>query len=59
MSDKMDGQNRVNQRETNNRRGRKATGPSAKTPRKAGAQRGFGSNPMKGGGINRPLKSSR
>lgn len=59
MADKMDGQDRVNRRESNNRRGSRATGPAAKTPRKSGAQRMFRSNPMKGGGINRPLKGSQ
>lgn len=41
------GQERVNRMEINNRRGEKATGPSTKTPRKMGAQKGFGSNKIK------------
>lgn len=52
------GQGRVGRMERNNRNTPGARGPMTKTPRKRGAQSGFGSNPTKGGGISRPLKSS-
>lgn len=41
------GQDRVRKLETNNRRGEKASGMGTKTPRKTGAQKGFGSNKIK------------
>lgn len=41
------GQDRVKRLEVNNRRGDKATGLGTKTPRKTGAQKGFGSNKIK------------
>jgi hypothetical protein len=48
------GQSRVRAKERNNRR----PGAGSKTPRKKGAQSGFGSNATKSGGIFRPLKGS-
>lgn len=41
------GQDRVNSRERNNRRSDMAKGDMSKTPRKKGAQSGFGSNKIK------------
>lgn len=51
------GQGRVGSKERNNRRSEAAKGTMAKTPRKRGASAGFASNPTKGGGIYRRLKS--
>ena len=48
------GQERVKSMERNNRNTSTAKGDGMKTPRKRGNQGGFESNPMKGGGINRP-----
>ena len=43
----MYGQDRVNKKEINNRRGARATGDMTKTPRKSGAKSGFGTNKIK------------
>lgn len=41
------GQDRVKRMEINNRTGEKAHGLSTRTPRKSGAQKGYGSNKIK------------
>lgn len=53
------GQLRVREREMNNRNTPMAKGEETKTPRKAGAQQGFASNPTQDGGVFRGLKSGK